>query len=51
MATSISHLKEVRLLITQYKLKVQCRDTQTKEPAITIKAAHVAAFIIVLILY
>ena len=50
MATSISHLKDVRLL-TQYKLKAQCRDTQTKEPAITIKAAHVAAFIIVLILY
>ena len=27
--TSINHLEEVRLLITRYKPKAQCRDTQT----------------------
>ena len=29
--TSINHLEEVRLFITRYKPKAQCRDTQTIE--------------------
>ena len=29
--TPINHLGEVRLLITRYKSKAQCRDTQTSE--------------------
>ena len=31
MGTSINHLGEVRLFITRYKLKAQCRDIQTSE--------------------
>ena len=34
MRTSINHLEEVRLLITRYKPKAQCRDTQTSENCI-----------------
>ncbi len=29
--TKINHLGEMRLLITRYKPKAQCRDTQTSE--------------------
>ena len=31
MGTYINHLGEVRLFITRYKLKAQCRDIQTSE--------------------
>ena len=31
MGTSINHLGEVRLFITRYKPKAQCRDIQTSE--------------------
>ena len=31
MGTSINHPEGVRLLITRYKPKAQCRDTQTSE--------------------
>ena len=34
--TSINHLKEVRLLITRYKPKAQCRDTQTSGNSVPI---------------
>ena len=30
----MNHLEEVRLLITRYKPKAQCRDTQTSENCI-----------------
>ena len=29
--SSINHFEEVRLFITRYKLKAQCRDIQTSE--------------------
>lgn len=34
VGTSINHLEEVRLLITRYKPKAQCRDTQTSKNSV-----------------
>ena len=32
--SSINHFEEVRLFITRYKLKAQCRDTQTSRSCV-----------------